>query len=685
MASIYPGMTTRHLIIDFLRLPLPVMLAAFLGGCMAAPTSPPAPGSRPPPAPRIPAAVERVLVIKPTSSVPDVAERSYAEKVTDRLNGWIQDVGIPTLLIDDDQFATGKYPDARVAVFPYNSRMSAREFQACRRFVEQGGKLIVLFSGDPGLAALMGFRVGSSMRAPGADSWNAFRFTGDHALPAVPSRIGQTSLTLHPAYPAGYGARVIAWWESASGKLPREPAWLQSARGFWMSHILLESDVPAKKQLLINLLGACDQTLWQAAAAHAVNRAGRLGTFTSATHALESIRTLARNHGTGASAQSPLQRAELLQQRLTEAYRHGRYAQVITTAGELDAALTEAYASVQPSKRDQFRGAWNHSGTGFAPGTWDQTCQSLARAGMTAVLPHVQRPWSAHYPSRLIPASDILSRYGDQMAACCEAARRHGLEVHAWVILWNLEGAPESALAPYRKAGRLQVASGGTPISWLCPSHPANRALELSLIRELAAKYPQLDGVHLDYTRFKSQDYCYCAGCRLRFSQATGLTINHWPADVRGGPKQAAYRQWRRELLTRFVAEVRQELGKTGPGMKLSASVYPVYPGVRESIAQDWGEWLRLGLLDFVCPMSYTASPEKFVEWYRRQVAHPGVEGKVYPGIGVTSMECRLNAVETIRQINALRQEGATGFTLFEANPTLKTDILPYLQMGITK
>jgi hypothetical protein len=57
----------------------------------------------------------------------------------------------------------------------------------------------------------------------------------------------------------------------------------------------------------------------------------------------------------------------------------------------------------------------------------------------------------------------------------------------------------------------------------------------------------------------------------------------------------------------------------------------------------------------------------------------------VYPGIGVTSMECRLSAVETITQINALRQEGATGFTLFDANPTLRNDILPYLQMGATK
>ncbi len=625
-----------------------------------------------------------VLLIKPSSSIAITSERSYAEKVSDRLQSWIQSVGIPVNPVSDDQFATGIFPDARIAILPYNSTLSARELLACRRFVEGGGKLIVLFSADPKLATLMGFRLGTPMRAPGADSWNAFCFI-ENALPSAPLRIEQTSVSLLPAYPAEQNARVIAWWESTSGHLPREPAWLQSERGFWMSHILLESDVPAKKRLLISLLGACDRNLLRAAASHAVNEAGKLGKYQSATHAIDSIRLQAQNNNASMTAQPFLAKAERLRVELPLDYQNGNYAQVIQSACLLDATLTEAFASIQRAKRNEFRGVWNHSGTGFGPGLWDPTCQTLAQAGMTAVLPHVQRPWCAHYPSRLIPASDILTRYGDQMADCCVAAKRHGLETHAWVILWNMEGAPDNALVPYRKAGRLQVSSAGTPISWLCPSHPANRALERALIKELAVRYPQLDGIHLDYTRFKSQDYCYCNGCRSRFVQATGTSIKHWPADVRSGTRQAAFRQWRRNLLTQFVKDIHQDLNQINPKMKLSASVYPIYPGVRDSIAQDWGEWLRLGLLDFVCPMSYTANSNKFIEWYRKQVSYPGVEGKVYAGIGVTSMECRLTAVETISQINALRQEGATGFTLFEANPTLKNDILPYLQMGTTK
>ena len=88
--------------------------------------------------------------------------------------------------------------------------------------------------------------------------------------------------------------------------------------------------------------------------------------------------------------------------------------------------------------------------------------------------------------------------------------------------------------------------------------------------------------------------------------------------------------------------------------------------------------------MDFVCPMNYTANNEKFTDWYRKQASLPGVRGKLYAGIGVTTLECRLNAAETINQIRCLRQEEAPGFTLFEANPTLGSDILPYLGMGIT-
>jgi uncharacterized lipoprotein YddW (UPF0748 family) len=597
---------------------------------------------------------------------------------------WFREAGIPFKLVTDDQFSNTSGTGAKAAVLPYNPKPGPAQLNACRKFVAKGGKLIVLYSAEPELAALMGLKLGAFQSATGTDSWRGFRFTA--AAPAgSPSRIEQTSRNIMPAFPAERGARVIAWWEISAGKSgERDPAWTQSSRGFWMSHILLEGDAPLKKQLLVSLLGACDRDLWKVAAARAVNQAGTLNIYRSATQAMESIRANAKRGGQEARVLELLSQADGVMRNLSHFYRQGDYAPIMAGARILDSKLTEAYALTQVSKPREFRGLWNHSGTGFTPGNWDDTCTKMARNGLTAILPNVQKPWAADYPSKLIPASDVLNRLGDQMDACLKSAHKQGIETHAWVILWSLSGAPESLIAPYRRDGRLQVSSTGKTINWMCPTHPANRAYELSAIRELATRYPKLDGIHLDYIRYHASDACYCTGCRSRFTQATGIRPRSWPADVRSGKHVTAYRNWRRDRISGFVSEVRQELKRLNNGLKLSASVYPIYPGVRDSIGQDWGEWLRRDWIDFACPMSYTANLDQYIGWYRAQAAHPGVRGKLYPGIGVTTSECRLNAVETMSQVNALRREGATGFTLFEANATMEKEILPYLGMGLT-
>lgn len=667
-------------------------MALLLGtGCATRPAGEDGPVPRPAPAPDT--AVERrvppvqaapVLLVQATSSAPNEAERHYAAKLTARLADWLQESGIPVRTVTDDQVARGGVPaSTTVVLLPCNPTPGSAELRALRRVADRGGKLVVLYSASPELASLMGFTLGPFKSTTGAAGWNGIQFTGE-APAGMPARVEQDSRNIRPAYPARQDACVLAWWASTPGPGPREPAWVRSRNGFWMSHILLESDVAAKKQMLVSLLGSCDPRLLQAAAAHAVNQAGTLGLYASATQAMAEIGRQAVAARTAGRIQALLHAAEPLRARLSQDYQAGAYLRVLSGARQLDRTLTEAFALIPSPRSGEFRGAWNHSGTGFAPGRWDETCQILARAGMTAILPNIQRPWAAHYPSSLIAASDTMARLGDQVQACLDAARKHGLATHAWVILWSLEGAPESTLAPLRRAGRLQVSASGQATSWLCPSHPENRAFEVRVLRELVSRYPALDGVQLDYIRYKSPDTCYCAGCRARFAQDTGIPVRHWPADVRSGPAAAAYRQWRQSRITSFVADVHRELKRLNPRLALSASVYAGYPGCADSIGQDWAAWLRQGLVDFVCPMNYTASPATFMAWYRQQVSYPGVRGRLYAGIGVTSLECRLNAVQTINQILALRREGATGFTLFEANPTLQQDILPYLGLGLT-
>lgn len=666
---------------------LPAFLACLglLAGCHS-PVEPPAPPR--PPAPRGPGEVLQppagpvtpVAVVQASSSAPNDAERVYAGKLAVRLADWLKAAGIPAVLMTDDDVASGRLGHARAAVLAYNPEPGLRELWALKRFSAQGGRLIVFYSSSPALAEFMGLRLGAIEAATEPGRWGGFRFASG-APEGLPARITQDSRMIRPAYPVSPKARVIATWESATGRPSRDPAWLQSERGFWMTHILLEGDVADKRQMLVALLGDCDPALWRAAADYGAKTAGTLGRFRDTDECVRRLQALAP--AADARTAALLTQAQSLQDDMVRALRNASYARVLGTARLLDAALTEAYARTQPSRQPELRGAWNHSGLGLQPGDWDDTCATLARSGFNAVFPNVLKPGVALYRNRIVPESESVGVSGDQLAAAVAAGQRHGVDVHAWVILWNMEGLPEARLAPLRRAGRLQVSATGAPLNWLCPSHPENRAYELDALRDLASRYA-VAGIHLDYVRYKSGDYCYCSGCRARFTHDTGLTVRHWPADVRSGALASAWRDWRRARITTFVGAAREAIRRVRPSIQLSAAVYPGYPGCRESIAQDWGEWLRTGQLDFACPMNYSEDTAKITEWYRKQTAYPGVRGRIYPGIGVTSTESRLSAADTIDQVVALRREGAGGFVLFELNPTLKDDILPYLRMGLT-
>lgn len=661
-------------------------LTLLLAGCRS-PVVPPKPPPPPPPRSgtevlplRPAAAVTPVVVVQATSSAPNDAERTYSGKMALRLADWLKEAGLPIAMATDDDVTAGRLGNARIAILAYNPDPGFRELRALRRFTDHGGRLIVFYSSSAALAQLMGLQLGPIQTATEPGHWAGFRFASA-APEGLPARVSQESRMIRAAFPVAPSARVIATWDTAGGKALRDPAWLQSDRGFWMTHVLLEGDVADKRQMLVALLGACDPPVWQAAADHAARTAGTLGRFADTAETIRRVRPLTAPGDSRVTAL--LAQADGLQDDLVRSLRTGAYARTLGTARLLDACLTEAYARTQRPRQPEFRGAWNHSGLGLPSGTWDDTCAVLARHGFNAVFPNVMKPGAALYRSRIVPESEWVNTAGDQLAAAVAAGHRHGVDVHAWVILWNLEGAPETRLAPLRRAGRLQVSAAGVALNWLCPSNPENRAYELDAIRDLASRYA-VAGIHLDYVRYKSGDYCYCAGCRARFTRDTGLSVRHWPADVRTGPRAAAWRDWRRARITTFVAAARDAVRCINPDMKVSAAVYPGYPGCRDSIAQDWGEWVRTGLLDFACPMNYSEDTAKISEWYRKQAAYPGVRGHLYPGVGVTSTESRLSAADTIEQVSALRREGAGGFVLFELNPTLGTDILPYLRMGLT-
>lgn len=624
-----------------------------------------------------------LVIVQGTLSLANAGERTYAASRTKRLSRWLLDFGIIHGVVDDEAVVAGRLKSARLAILPYNSLPPEKELRALESFVQRGGKLMVFYSAEPKLAELMGLKLGSYQAAKVAGQWSSFVFN-KHAPPHVPEAVYQDSSNILPAYPSDKDSRVIAFWQNSAGKDLADPAWVQSPHGLWMSHVLLDSDAANKQRMLLALLGAYVPSLWEQAAARTMARSGKVGPFINLNDAVTDITRMARGTSAEESVDALLARCGQDYKIMAAALAKRKYAEVVETGQRLQTKLVEAFARVQRPKNPEFRGVWDHTGLGLYPGNWSKTARILADAGMRAIFVNVLWAGLAHYDSQVVPQSEAVSRYGDQLKQCLAAARANRLEVHVWKICWNLSNAPESFVAAMRKAGRLQVTDTGKELEWLCPSHPDNVALELKAVSEVLTRYP-VDGIHLDYVRYPDANACFCNGCRRRFGQQLGGKIPDWPMSARSGNLRGKYNAWRSAQITAFVRAVQTQARKAGSHIRVSAAVWPEYPGCINSIGQDWGRWLKEDLVDFVCPMDYTADSGAFKSLVQRQLALANAGGRVFPGIGVTASESQLTPDQVIEQIRQTREAGAGGFVLFDLNRTLEHDVLPALRMGLTR
>ena len=335
--------------------------------------------------------------------------------------------------------------------------------------------------------------------------------------------------------------------------------------------------------------------------------------------------------------------------------------------------LRERVANFDSDHSLKFRAWWNHSGLGAYPGDWKRTAKELRAAGFTAVIPNMVWVGEAHYPSRWTPTGPTFEKYGDQMAQCVEACHAEGIEVHVWRVCLNAKHhiTPE-LLEKFRTEGRLQVSRNGEELPWLCPSHPENIALEVNSMLEIPEKY-DVDGVHFDYIRYDSG--CWCDGCRERFEKKSGRKVENWPKDVLSGERKEEFYQWRADQITHIVKTVHERMRAEHPDVKISAAVFPGYPGTIYSVGQDWGLWAREGYVDFLCPMNYTLDAETFENLCSHQKNAVPEGFPLYFGVG----EWKLRPDETFEQLYRADQVGAKGFTISDLNARSAGRILPPL------
>ncbi len=591
--------------------------------------------------------------------------------------------GIGHLVLSDLDLDRPLQNETNVLLLPYAPALPDPVQARLAAFLEGGGKLLSFYTLPERLQSAIGIRLGSHIRQRRPGHFAALRATGD-TISGLPATVRQQSWNIVSAQPLAGRASVAAMWHDDEGRSAGEPALLVSPSGMHMTHILVSDNPQDKRALLLAMIGHFLPETWAETARTALRNAGAVGAWRTAQ---ETRRTLAAAAEPGSQTYRDLSAAMDHLEDARARLQAGRYPASIEASGLARQAFVRALAGTKRPRKSEHRGVWRHSAFPLDGMDWDETLGILARNGFNAFFPNMLWAGLAYTESEVLPVSPLVGgTRDDPLTDAAAAARKHGVALHVWKVCWNMGGrAPDAFVARMEREGRLQVSfSGQTNRQWLCPSHPANRALEIESLLETVRRHP-IAGIHLDYMRYPGRDHCFCPGCRLRFEKQLGRAVATWPADTRADPELArSWAEFRRDTLNSVVEELARRARALRPDIKLSAAVFTNWPADRNTIGQDWAVWCRNGWLDFVCPMNYTANTARFEQQLRRQREWAG-SVPVWPGIGIGVWPETGDPVRLFEQIEATRRQQAGGFMLFQYREHEARAILPLCGLGITR
>ena len=366
--------------------------------------------------------------------------------------------------------------------------------------------------------------------------------------------------------------------------------------------------------------------------------------------------------------------------------------------------LIAATAPFRAAAPGQARALWVTRATLTSPESIRQMVAAAQAGGFNTLLVQVRGRGDAYYAGTIEPrATELAGKPSfDPLATVVTDAHAAGLQVHAWVAV-NLVSssvslpasrdhviyrAPEWLMVPRELAAEMKKIDLRSPAYvgrlarwtrahpsiveglYTSPLHPAAQDHTAAVVAEIAAKYP-VDGIHLDYVRFPSEEFDYSASAMEQFKSAIAPDLSDLErreATAREALDPAAYanlfpERWgdfRRTRLTSLVIKIRTAVKAARPGILVSAAVIPDAEQAFTSRLQDWRGWIDRSLLDVLCPMAYTTEPDTFQKQIAAARAYAGSR-PVWAGIGAY----QLSPEQTLSHIAAANKIGVAGIILF--------------------
>ena len=294
---------------------------------------------------------------------------------------------------------------------------------------------------------------------------------------------------------------------------------------------------------------------------------------------------------------------------------------------------------------------------------------SLKKHNFNTVLFQARARGEVFYNSNIEPLSSIIvsGGYGnekfDPLAFAIEESHKRGLECHAWLVTYPLGGDRH-----VRSLGSKSITKKEPTITkkfkgewFLDPANPRTDDYLLTIVEEIVSKY-DVDGIHMDYIRYPDN--------RGQFPD-DGLYRVHG--------KGKSKSDWRRDNITRFVAKLYNKVKELKPWVQVSSAPLGRYRTLNdrgrgwtahETVFQDAGKWMEMGIHDALYPMMY----------YKDELFYPYLDDWILnchnrilvPGLGAYQMiELKWPLNDITDQVDYSRHKNVQGQAYFRTENVL--------------
>ena len=373
---------------------------------------------------------------------------------------------------------------------------------------------------------------------------------------------------------------------------------------------------------------------------------------------------------------------------------------------------------VRPAERPELRAFWvDGFNDGFkTPGQCDLLLSRLRAMHANAVFVQMRKRADAYYQSHYEGwAMDNPAQF-DSLAYLCTHAHELGkprIQIHAWINACAVGGNASAGALTKLHPEWLSLSDTGADFDGeatkIDPGNPEAADWTFRVYLDVVRHY-DVDGVHLDFIRYGGDSktaghWGYNAVSVARYNARYGTSGQPVFDDPR-------WQAWRREQVTNLVRRVYVSATALKPKLEVSAATicwgdapkndtaYETKSASYTEVFAPWRDWMREGILDLNCPMSYFTVPKSAAKWagwnvfakdrtYGRQCAM-GVGAYLNPvpttlallqdsraatAKGHKAAGAVVYCYDTPSGLNGIEQEGNTA--LFAAIPQVWTQDVP--------